>query len=495
MWLTVTLQLANAHIGDLIAGIDVVPAADGGVDFDIEATFGLLLREQEEWAWVCHEAVTQPGAIRAPRYTRASDGTWLATVSDTNEGRGGNTLFRSPDGACSWDDVSGLEGRLVTAADFDPLDPNIAWAVTGSTPAQSAIMGSTDGGTTWQVDTEAPGQQFHGLAAAGDELMVAVATSDDGAAGHLWTLPAGGTWTEQSVPLFGAKDPTKLQYLTSEDADHFWLVVDPIGGDILIETTDGGETWSSVYRAGGEILDGALAGDALWIVVDGLDLVSIADGMATGPVEGFPLSAGLDTVDDTLYTVPLSYLVGPMLTRRRADGTFETLAFPDDIARQKECPAKTTVAEICTPLWDKLLPDLRGFDELPIDAGTITTDTGGEIVAPSKCGCSSSGTGAPWALALGALAVARRRERASLGHPDQESRGLRFGPIGGLSHGSTSSSGARCCRSARCGPPSVASLGASPAPGGGRSPSTASASGTGGDGSARSPSRCLAAPT
>ena len=406
---------AMAHVGDLVGGIDVVPAVDGGASVDIEATYGLVLREGDGWEWICHEAVTSPGAVRAPRYVRSPRGLWLATVSDVTQGRDGRTLFRSTDAGCTWDDVAGTDGRLVAAAAFDPVDPTLAWAVTAEADGATAILGSADEGASWDAHTQTPGRRFHGLKAGGDALF-ATATDLGGTRGFLWHRPAGGVWAELEVPLPLGTEGARLRLLETRSAAHAWVVVDPTGSDILLETTDAGATWTEVLVASGAIVDGAADETGLYLAMNGLELVRVEDGVVSPPILDFPFSIGLHAVSDTLYAAPQSYLVGPLLSRTRPDGSFQTLAWPDDIVGPKECPANSDVATVCEPLWEILLPRLRGFDDPPIEtAGDTGGETpndpgdGAEADAAKGCGCAAAGApvGAP--LLLLPLLLRRRR--------------------------------------------------------------------------------------
>ena len=139
-WIRAT---ASAHVGDVVGGIDMVVGPDGA---EIEASYGLVVPDGDDWRWICHEVVTEPGVVRSPRYARSPDGGWLAWLPDPALGRDGETLFRSTDG-CDWPAVQGL--GTVSQAVFDPADGRTALATSATPGARNAIFESTDGGLTF----------------------------------------------------------------------------------------------------------------------------------------------------------------------------------------------------------------------------------------------------------------------------------------------------------------------------------------------------------
>lgn len=413
-WFTCAMLLApaRAHVGDLIGGIDLLEPSDPSLPTAIEASYGLILQQGDTYAWVCHEAVTAPGAIRAPRYQRASDGAWLVTVSDPKEGRGGRTLFRSPDG-CSWQDVSGVDpGVVVAQAIFDPADPALAWAVTATPGGANGVLASIDGGQSWAPALPAqPDQLFHSVALHAG-VRWATSTDPEGTSGTLWRQPPGGSWAAQPVELPQGTETAQLK-IAAIEGDTIWLEVDPIGADTLLRSLDGGASFHIVVSSEGNISDTALHGDTLWFIVDGRQLLPIVDGVVGEPVPGFAPSAGLRAGEDGLWLPEQSYLSGPMLSHSSDGGqTFVPLAYPDDISAPLDCPAGTHGADICTPLWDDLLPRIRGFDSPPIDTlldtgqPQTTPPTSDAPPTPQRCGCHGSSGGWLW---LGLVGLGLRR--------------------------------------------------------------------------------------
>lgn len=406
---------ASAHTGDLIGGIDVVGPVGGALPTAIETNYGLILQQGDTYAWVCHEAVTTPGAVRSPRYHRSTDGVWLATVSDPEEGRGGRTLFRSTDG-CTWEDVDGLSpGVLVSQAIFAPTDPSRAWATTAIPGGPNGVLSSSDGGQSWSWDLpEQPGQGFHSVAIHADTVW-ATSTDPGGARGSLWRRATEGGWQEQPVELPKGTEAARL-VLVALDTGAIWLQVDPIGADTLLHSTDDGVTFSSI-PLGGNLSDADLHDHTLWIIRDGRELLPVVEGALGAPAPGFSPSTGLYIDAAGMWLPEQSYITGPLLSRSDDQGqTFEPLAYPDDISAPLDCPANTQVAEICAPLWGELVPRIRGFDSPEVDTAADTglqppppnTDGPAGDGAPG-CGCHS-GVAGGWGL-IGIAALARRRRR------------------------------------------------------------------------------------
>jgi hypothetical protein len=423
--LLLLLLSAQAHVGDLINGIDVAPS-EGSELPPVEASYGLLLPGDGGWDWVCHEAITAPDAVRSPRYARGPDGVWLGWVADRAQGRGGETLFRSDD-ACGWADVAVAGAGVVTGA---------AWTDAGAlavTRDPGAVLASVDGGRQFEVVVpEDPLLEMTSVLAGGGAAWAAgVAT--DGRSVRVWVDEDGAGLIERDVPLPPTVEPPiPTARLLTVDGPTAVLVLAPSGADTALRTDDGGRSWAVAYEAAGAIVDAALDGPATWLVLDGARLVRV-DGLG-GVTESpdFPRSLGISsggptpgiaTAEGELWAAPQSSLEGPMLSRSTGGGqAFETVAWPDDIRGTLACPSGSDVATVCEPLWDTLLPRIRGFDSPLVDTADTggstspgtTGDSGGTPTPPvdggrGGCGCGG-GAGAGW-LGVGLAAMIRRRER------------------------------------------------------------------------------------
>jgi hypothetical protein len=415
VWLS---AVAVAHVGDVVAGIDL--QADDPSQLTIEASYGLLVGQQDSFAWICHEAVTEPAALLSPRYHRTSQQTWLAWLTDAAQGRDGAPLWRSPDG-CDWQAPAGTQGQVI-------LDVASAAGEVLAAAGAGGLLRSLDDGSSFSPALSAPDRIFYtvlpgsGLAGSGETRWWATATDAAGARLFLWRL-VGEDWVEQELALpEDVAVPAELK-LAGVAQERAWVVVDPLGPDVLLQV-EGEEVQHLDTGSPGALTDVAIDGETAWFIRDGLLLFSLQAG-ALQEHPAFPPGIGLDLVQGELWTAPQSQITRVLLSRSTDGGaSFETLAHPDDIAAPLSCPAGSDVAEICEPLWETLLPRIRGFDSPPVDTGL--GDTGelpipphpdDEEPAPTEpepdkgCGCASLPS--PWGYGalLGLLVTSRRRAR------------------------------------------------------------------------------------
>lgn len=402
-------------MGDIVACIDVVPPLQGEARPPVEANYGLLLPTKDGYAWVCHEAVTTPEGVRAPRYVRNHKGDWLAVLSDVRQGREGATLFHTSN-PCRWNHITGIpRDTQIAAAAFDPASDNRAWAVSNTPEGDNAIFRSFDAGATWEVAVpRREDRLFHTVGVA--ERPWATATNLDGTEAWFWSVDEKGAWHETEVSVPEGTKGARFAVLDTEGSV-MWAVVDPLGEDTLLRSENGGASFAVVPIEPSYLQDGAIVGTGIWLVRNfGFDLVAAEpDGTTTALDNGALAAYGLDVTDGQAWLGVLSYSEQALLQGGPTDGELSILAYPDDVTGPLDCPAGSQVAEVCAPLWAQLEPNLRGFDG-PItkvetgDTGLIPTDDTVTDGDPSTCGCQSGPRGPGWALAFLILWF-RRRER------------------------------------------------------------------------------------
>lgn len=116
-------------------------------------------------------------------------------------------------------------------------------ADSGSNPAKGLLWQTSDGGSTWDP-IAFDGLPVIALATAGDQDVWAATGCLDGTcpAAVLASVDAGRTWSTASNMAVGS--------LTFVDAHHGWAVTqsDPPNGGNLLETNDGGRTWTVLPR-------------------------------------------------------------------------------------------------------------------------------------------------------------------------------------------------------------------------------------------------------
>ncbi len=403
------LAVAQAHVGALLAGIDIDPRPPAL----LETSFGLLV-EDEGWAWTCHEAVTTEDAVAVPAYHRS--GSDLLAVVDLDQARDDQaSVYRSVDGGCSWAVPADLDGREV--ADLSVGDDGVVVAVSSHPgyPSENEIWRSTDDGATWSMASVHEDLELSSVVVAGELTWAtgqnssgeqSVLSSDDG--GATWRVDTldVATWTESSSPVLR---------LAAARGDEAWLVLDALDGDTLLHVAEPGAAATAVLAVEGGLADVALDGDTLWVVEA---QVALWTGHALGPLEvvvGAPESIGVAWGDELLLA-SYAETTGSLLF---AGESFRTTLEPEGVAGPLACPDGSDHARICEPLYDQLRAALDSFDADPVDtdsdpaSGGIQIDSGG---ASDGCGCRGGRDGLLWLAAL-ALAGRRRGTAETLAEP------------------------------------------------------------------------------
>ncbi len=163
-------------------------------------------------------------------------------------------------------------GTTASLRGLSVVDDTTVWA-SGS---RSTVIHSTDGGTSWRVDT-IPGGTFDVRSVHARSATVAHVAAT---AGRIWRTTDGGrTWSLR----YQATDTTVfLDAIDFWDDQHGIVMGDPMGGRFfLLVTEDGGDTWSEApVTARPEALAGeaAFAASGQVLVVDGMRGAWIASG-------------------------------------------------------------------------------------------------------------------------------------------------------------------------------------------------------------------------
>lgn len=434
MFLAQLASVASGHVGDVVAGIDAEMEEPA---ISIEASYGLLVGQPDGFAWICHEAVTTPEATRSPDYLRLEleEGlAWLSVLSDPAQARDGATLWRSDDG-CSWQVPQGTEGLVIyqAAARAEPTSGLEVLLAAGP----DGLLRSIDGGRTFTPHLAAPDRHFRSVMGDGQGWW-ATATDPAGDRLFVWTDGGQGQWVEHEIGRPASTQPPIDFRLLAVDGTNAWVVVDPLGYDVLLALSASGASSRALETGSpGNFTDLAVSPQdgRLWFVRDGVFLYSLTEGPEGSEVTSYPSyppAIGFDLHEGALWAVPQSQLSGALLSRSTDGGeTFETIAHPDDITAPLSCPPDSDVALVCEPLWEQLLPRIRGFDQPIVDTGTAPEvpeipphpeDPAQPEPDARGCGCTStlpvSGEGAGGAavlglmLALGWTGYGRRRRSA-----------------------------------------------------------------------------------
>jgi photosystem II stability/assembly factor-like uncharacterized protein len=176
-----------------------------------------------------------------------------ATVPATLYGLG-DQLRSSIDGGATWTTLTGPSGfSQLSMLAVDPATPSILYAGAnpvfakgnplssgGTTPAQGGLFRSNDGGLTWQTLRSGQTDFYSGLALDAKSTIYAIDNPSSGGSPVLIESTDGGaTWSSRALPA------------TPVPTGSFLLVVDPrTPGDLYVgavtaisRSTDGGATW------------------------------------------------------------------------------------------------------------------------------------------------------------------------------------------------------------------------------------------------------------
>jgi len=261
-------------------------------------TFGPVqsLDGGETWRWAC-EAALMLNPLEDPTYVLMGDGTLLASgFGGLQRGTPSLCLFREPD-----EDV----GFAITDVVRSPGDPLVAFAPTSAGGGVSnRIFRSADGGESW-APTSDPIEPilFESLAIGpGDELYLSgiYPVTADRAEPDPYvhrSLDAGETWDRFAFAPLGATDRTFLLLAVDpSDPSHLFAHVLPTfdadEDEVLVRSTDGGESWTEVgtHRRIGDLLfapDGTIYLGTEWVA---------RSSDPTMPAEAYP--RGLYRSDD-----------------------------------------------------------------------------------------------------------------------------------------------------------------------------------------------------
>lgn len=231
--------------------------------------------------------------------------------------------------------ASGAVVVLLTSCGADPATPGVSPtpppAAPSTEPAESPEPSSPAPSADAATGEEAPpvpGAHVHGVALA-DDGVVLVATHE----GVVRYGPDGMTSVGPPVDLMGFAAPTADRLLASGHTVPGVDLPEPMG---LVESTDGGQTWTVLSRGGRSDFHALAAAESVVLGFDAEGLWTSADGRDWEPLDP-PVAPYALAVSSDGATVLLTHQDGP---QRSADGgrtwepvdgpLLQRVAFADD---------------------------------------------------------------------------------------------------------------------------------------------------------------------
>jgi uncharacterized protein (TIGR03382 family) len=389
----------------------------------IRSTFGLLISRDDgcSFRWVCERAIGYGGEFD-PKYAVAADGTIFATTF--------TGLKASPDGGCTWGPAPVGTGEMwVDAIDIGP--DGAVWVATAESAAPNNVYRSTDNGQSFQTrGMLSPTVWWKSVKVAPSNAQVVYVAGYQVAGtpmARLFRTDNGGdAWTER--PL--VTDPPTIQFGTTPivhvgaidpaNPDTLLLVsveANPPEGDRVYRSTDGGVTFVQVLATTDRIRDVFYAKDgSVYAATLGGGSHRSTDGGATfAPLDAPPQLGCLgQRGDGTLVGCGANWEPDFKAVARTTDAASWQKVFRFvELAGPLECPAGTTVATMCEPMWPSL-KELFGATGPTCPAAEVD---GPPAKKPSNGGCCDAGgsPASPFALGVLVLAVVFRDRRATSG--------------------------------------------------------------------------------
>ena len=397
----------------------------------VTTTFGILesIDDGQNWRWVCEQAVTPQLSAQLYQVGPAPDHVIYAATREA--------VSISRDDACSFTLASGVLANIVAFDVFpDPAmgSQKVLAIVLPSGASANGVYRSTDAGMTWEttpIFSDNMGGSLNGVEIAKTDpqriyltfkrvqpLRPFLVRSDDG----------GATWTTIDLGSVASGLEVRIIGIDQDDANKVYLrALDPVNGDKLIITTDGGGTFHVADTLFGPytLPDGAsgtggIAMTAFLRRSDGAMLIgtrvgggfiSTDGGMTFSVWNGAPHIRALGERGGLLYACGDNWL-DQFAIGVSSDGgaTWRSLLRFDQICGSKQCP---NIQTMCAQPWQSLVT----LFEIPstvcgqLGGAGGSGGTGGS--GDKGCGCSIGGreTGGAVLLLAVAIAVSRRSIR------------------------------------------------------------------------------------
>jgi hypothetical protein len=313
-------------------------------------------------------------------------------------------VLTSDDG-CGYRYVPELEGEIVLDLARSASDPDslVAFRLLGRGGGiyDSSVVRSDDAGASWTFFPLLPEEflpltvDFSARDAArvyltarrgeGDGFDSVLLVSDDG----------GETFQAQSIPNTADQHLAYIAGVHPTDPDRLAVRVDDLEGTVLLETSDAGASFRTVFVGSGRLTGFAYSPDGADIAFGGLD-----DGLWAGASDADEFERRSDVEptclgwnDDGLYACADAQRTGFSLGRSTDGGrSFESLLVFAELCGRSSCRGETDVGALCSYDWQNVGPTLGATCD--VDGGATVPDAGDAGADPPRArpgargGCS-----------------------------------------------------------------------------------------------------------
>jgi len=240
----------------------------------LAATYGILSTEDRgrHWYHICEASFADLASYTGdPLLDFINDGTLFAGVQAT--------LNASRDG-CRWKPTLGGGGSTFvvdyTVVRAEPATIVALLANYRNGTVDYALWKSTDGAENWSEIGAVPTQTAYTLDVdQADPERVYVTALTDNVGRLLRSTDGGRTWTERPIPNTNIGEPPYIAALHPGDPQRIYVRTDswvPLDGDLtaydaLLYSSDGGESWTELFRNRAKLLGFALSPDGKTVLL------------------------------------------------------------------------------------------------------------------------------------------------------------------------------------------------------------------------------------
>lgn len=369
-----------------------------------------------DWHWICEEAIS---GVQSRLMSLCTDGTLFA--SDRTG------LRVSRDNGCSWESVSsGTSGidQLVVYGLINDTGRARTWVLANNVDGSgNGLWSSDDSGRTWQQRYAMPGYVGSALIGSADDRTLVISSLSSGSQQQpVLHVSTDGGQTFAGQPLTYQLDGKAVVnvsplWVDPKVAERIYVVIPQDSGSVILRL-DGNAAPVEALRTPALIYamerSTAAGSDTVFLGTSKGIYASVAGAPFT-LLSGVGSAQCLSAHNGTLYACAWNYFPDfAAIARLSSDATSFTKVFQfGDTLGPIDCPASTSVGQICPSYWANYASQLSNQPSLP---------SGNQPPAAMSSGCQTVPHAAPSPLGgllalvlLGCAGRRLRRGRDSLG--------------------------------------------------------------------------------